>query len=84
MAVWHNNKRYPAQITKVLEPGKRFYTLHKILSIQDFVISYFKETLRLFFMMDSACKLKLNKCQGCPKNRLIKWYLILQYSKIIM
>lgn len=21
MAVWHNNKRYPAQITKVLEPG---------------------------------------------------------------
>jgi hypothetical protein len=22
MAVWHNNKRYPAQITKVLEPGK--------------------------------------------------------------
>ncbi len=71
MAVWHNNKRYPAQITKVLEPGKRFYTLHKILSIQDFVISH-QGNFEVIFYDGFSMQVKAKQMSRMPKEQADK------------
>jgi hypothetical protein len=72
MAVWHNNKRYPAQITKVLEPGKKFYTLHKILSIQDFCHFLFQGNFEVIFYDGFSMQVKAKQMSRMPKEQADK------------
>ena len=82
MAVWHNNKRYPAQITKVLEPGNfiRFYIDH-FFSLTNPAL-FFKGNFEVIFYDGFSMQVKAKQMSRMPKEQAEK--MVFSFKEYIM
>ncbi len=71
MAVWHNNKRYPAQITKVLEPGNTFHSLTIYLSYLH-LPTFLKGNFEVIFYDGFSMQVKAKQMSRMPKEQAEK------------
>lgn len=73
MAVWHNNKRYPAQITKVLEPGT-VYSLSPLLITKETIQDVFLSTgnFEVIFYDGFIMQVKAKQMTRIPKDQADK------------